>query len=125
MKFLRLASSLLAAASAPAAVLAATTTPVSEPVVALTTPLRIEKGMTREKVTAVFGAPSAVLSASVWVYFNFKSVSVPQAANYDTMVLTFQEDRVVEIRFCDSKPVRAFLARQEKSKSAAAKFAAQ
>jgi outer membrane protein assembly factor BamE (lipoprotein component of BamABCDE complex) len=93
----------------------------------------IERGMTRETVLEMFGAPSGRLSAEVWVYFDFQAVnpvasgaqSSSAAAKQDALVIAFKGDRVSAIRACDSKPVHAFIAQQEKSKTPASIVAAK
>ena len=76
--------------------------------------LRIEKGMTRAQVRAEFGEPAAVLSANIWAFYNLRFLTTPAAAHCDAMVLTFEKDRVVEVRLCSSAPVREFVARMQR-----------
>ena len=76
--------------------------------------LRIEKGMTRAQVRAEFGEPAAVLSADIWAYYNLRFLTTPGAAECDAMVLTFEKDRVAEVRLCSSVPVREFVARAQR-----------
>ena len=72
---------------------------------------RIENGMTRAEVRASFGEP-IVLSANFWAYVHLDFLTRP-ATGYDSMLLKFDGDRVVEIKVCDSKPVLAFVASQQ------------
>src|SRR4051812_30041002 len=95
----------------------------SDLMVRLTDRPYVERGMTRETVREVFGMPSAQLSRDVWVYFDFQAVNPvargtqnsAAAQKQDTLVVAFKDDRVSLIRACDSKPVRALIAQQEKS----------
>ena len=87
----------------------------------------IERGMARELVREMFGAPCAQLSSDAWVYFDFRAMnalaigtlSSAGAEKKDTLVVIFKEDRVSLIRACDSQPVRAFIAQQAQRKSPA------
>jgi hypothetical protein len=81
----------------------------------------IAKGLERESVILMLGQPSAKLSPDIWVYFDFRPVDPRESSVYierpqtvDTALVIFESDRVVHIRLCDSKPVRAFLARLER-----------
>jgi hypothetical protein len=93
----------------------------------------ISRGMTRETVLEMFGAPSARLTADVWVFFEFKAMNPvaagPQdsgaAEKKDALVVAFKDDRVSLIRASDSQPIRAFLAQQAKSKQPAPIVAAK
>ena len=87
--------------------------------------LRIEKGMTRTQVREVFGEPGAVLSANVWAFFNLRFLTTPAAAPCDAMVLAFNQDRVNEIRLCDSASVRVLIARLEKRRNEEARVASK
>ena len=90
-------------------------------------------GMERETVRALFGAPSAQLSAEVWVYFDCQLASAVAtngrksgaAEKFNTLVVAFQQERVSAIRACESAPVRALLAAQSKRKSSAPAIAAK
>lgn len=104
----------------------------SEPLV----PLRpfVENGMKRDTVMKMFGTPSAMLSPDVWVYFDhhpnesrFRGVpvNIGNPERYDTLVICFESDRVNHLRLCDSKPVRAFLARLENRPHAGPKVEAK
>lgn len=77
----------------------------------------VELGMTRDGVRDMFGAPTATLSADAWIYFDFhgfdsRGASFSAAPGRDTLVIVFSRDRVSRLRLCDSRPVRALLARQ-------------
>ncbi len=128
---LLIASSLLLAATFSTSAFATNTGAPSADTIPLTGRPNIERGMNRETVRNMFGAPSAKLSPDVWVYFDFQArrpvelrVNVANPENRDTLVVAFTKDRVTLIRLCDSAPVRAFLAQQE-SKTAASIVAAK
>ena len=86
--------------------------------------LRIQKGMTRAQVREEFGEPT-VLAPNVWAFFNLKFLTTPSAARCDAMMLRFEQDRVCEIRLCESESLRALIAQLEKNKAVAAKTSAK
>jgi hypothetical protein len=94
----------------------------SQATIRLTARPYIDRGMSREMVREMFGAPSAQLSADVWVYFDFKPVNAMaargqaavSAEKHDTLIVGFKDGHVSLIRACDSQPVRAFIASQAK-----------
>lgn len=129
---LRVSSSLLLVAAFPASVLAADVPAASDPLIEFSGRTHIERGMNRETVRAMLGAPSAWLSPDVWVYFDFQArrpaalrVNIANPENHDTLVVAFTKDRVALIRLCDGGPVRGFLAQQGKGKRAAPAIAAK
>ena len=103
----------------------------SDATIRITSRPYIARGMQRETVREMLGAPSAQVSADVWGYVDFKAVNAvatgtqqPAAAEKkDTLVVAFKDDRVSLIRACDSEPVRAFLAQQAQSRAAASTVA--
>lgn len=131
-KHLLVLGSLLLAAVVSASALAADEAP-DPTLIRLTARPYIERGMSRDTVREMAGAPSAQLSADVWVYFDVKSTNaVPLARQnaaalerYDALVVSFKDNRVTLVRACDSEPVRAFIAQQEKSKQPASIVAAK
>jgi hypothetical protein len=92
----------------------------SEDTIRLTDRSYIERGMSRDTVRAMFGVPSAQLSADVWVYYDFKSVnavatrgsSAAGIEQQDALIVGFKDGRVSLIRACASEPVRVFIAQQ-------------
>jgi hypothetical protein len=77
----------------------------------------IESGMKRDAVVQMLGQPCARLSPDAWVYFNFQprerreaNVHLERPRTLDTALVLFENDRVIQIRLCDSKPVRAYIA---------------
>jgi hypothetical protein len=131
-KHLLVLGSLLLAAAVSRPALAAEESP-DPTLIRLTARPYIERGMSRETVREMAGAPSAQLSADVWVYFDVKaSNAVPLARHntaalekHDTLVVAFKDNRVSLVRACDSAPVRAFIAQEEKKKQAAPLVAAK
>jgi hypothetical protein len=84
------------------------------------------------EVRAIFGAPAALLSPDVWVYFDVKAVNPggvkvkgSPTAPCDTMLVKFTKDRADEIQFCESRPVRDFIAQQQQRAATKAKVAAK
>lgn len=130
MKTSQLIASLVLAATFVTSAPAADHSSPSDGLVPFTGRPHIERGMNRETVREMFGAPSAQLSSDVWVYFDFQArrpvelrINVANPENRDTLVIAFTKDRVTLIRLCDRGPVGAFLAQQAKSKTAATNFA--
>lgn len=76
-------------------------------------PASIAKGMTREGVSLLLGAPSETLGANVWVYWNFNAKGAAPASKHDTLVVVFSDYRVRNLRLCESKPVRELIAKQK------------
>src|SRR5688572_23775714 len=78
----------------------------TDSLVPLTGRMYIERGMHREKVRESLGAPSAMLTPDVWVYFDIRSVNprgvkvnVTKPQNCDTMLVRFTSDRADVIQF--------------------------
>lgn len=118
MKNLLIATALLAATFSTSASTFTTTPDVSLPdYMVLTSRAYAGKGMSPTDVETTLGAASAKLSNDVWVYWDFKATNVPAAHHFDTLVVVFSKGRVTTLRLCDSKPVRAFVAQQQKRKS--------
>jgi hypothetical protein len=125
MNALVLTSTLLLTAAVCMPAFTADTTKRSEPLIPLPGVIRIERGMHRDTVRVTFGAPSTMLSADVWVYFDVKpinpfgvNVNGGRPENCDCMLVKFVKDRADVVQFCESGPVRDFILEQEKAKAA-------
>src|SRR5688500_18044035 len=51
----------------------------------------------RREVVARIGAPDARLSPDVWVYWNFETAQPNRAVGLDTLLITFRDDRVLQM----------------------------
>lgn len=73
----------------------------------------VRLGTVRRDVESLIGAPGDRLSRDVWVYWNFKTTDEDtNRRGYDTLLITFVDDRVVNLKVVSSGPVKQFLALQ-------------
>ena len=79
---------------------------------------QIIRGATRDEVQAVLDCPNRMLSPDVWLYYGF-SADLKEANDHGcrTMMITFAEGRVVDMKFIN-KPAAAVIAAKVKSNSA-------
>lgn len=58
---------------------------------------RVGAGMERGIVLEQLGAPAAMPHPDVWVYPHFRAANVYGQERYDTLVVSFREDRVARV----------------------------
>jgi hypothetical protein len=74
--------------------------------------LQLHPGNTREAVLTQLGVPQAAAGQDVWIYPGAASAdSKTRALGYDTLVVTFSEDRVIHLRLVNGHQAREVLAR--------------
>lgn len=114
----KLVRSFLVVASLSATAFAVTplTTALDDPLVPLRILSRVDKGMSRTEVERMIGVADATVGREVWVYWNFDAENVATPRGCDTLVIGFKDDRVSVMRMTSSQPVRALVARQQKTK---------
>ena len=112
MKAHLLLSSLLLAAGFGPCALAVDESPNSSPLAVARTAF-VEIGMKRELVREMLGMPAAQLAPDIWVYFDFRPVSLSRPAKGDTLIVSFIQDRVRYLTLVDGQHVRALIARQQ------------
>ena len=91
--------------------------------VALSEQVFVECGMARARVEAMFGAPSARLSADVWIYWKFRPAMPAASEQHDALIIIFAGDHVGSLRLARRETVQVFLAarRAQASQIVAAK----
>lgn len=107
--------------------------PLLDPLISLPSRPYLDRGMSRETVHEMFGAPSVRLSPDAWVYFDVEPTNSiaagtgkPLAAGQqDALLVGFTDGRVTLLRLCDSRPVRAFIARQSPRRDSAEMIASK
>ena len=67
---------------------------------------RVSVGASRESVLIELREPNFVIGSDVWVYTGFKAANVFGAERYDTLVLTFKNDKVEVVRLAKEEQVR-------------------
>jgi hypothetical protein len=84
--------------------------------------LALPPGSSPDVVRKALGEPSATMGPELWVYFQF--AKSPNASNpaYDTLVIAFEQKRVIAVKVTDGRVVRQLLA-QYKTQSVPANVA--
>lgn len=72
---------------------------------------RVSVGVSRESVITEMRHPNTALTPDVWVYTGFHANNLYNAERYDTLVVTFKNDRVVKITLTTAEEVRVAAAR--------------
>jgi len=87
--------------------------------------LELTPGSSSVVVQKTLGVPSAKMGQDLWVYFNFTHGN-PNAVTpaFDTLVVAFENNRVVAVKVTDGRVVRQLLA-QHKAQSVPAAVAAK
>ena len=113
MKQLLLASSLvLSAISTPWSSFAQDSlSSPAEHLVPLAPSVHARVGMTRDELVGLLGQPSQKLSATVWVYSDFRAKNRPKAEQHESLVVVFNGDRVSKLRLTQHSLIVAALAR--------------
>jgi outer membrane protein assembly factor BamE (lipoprotein component of BamABCDE complex) len=112
MKSLLLASSLLlSAGSAAPSSAQESLAPSSETLVLLSSHRCARVGMTREDVLDQLGEPSERLSATAWVYADFRARNRPESDKANALVVVFAKDTVRLLRLTDSASIKVALAK--------------
>src|SRR5215207_11719999 len=108
MKKLLLASSLFLTA-AVSAFAADSTLSSADIMVTLSSNTFASIGMSQEHLVAQLGEPSEKLSATVWVYWNFRAVGRPAGDRSDALVVVLSNDRISLLRLTERSLVEAAL----------------
>jgi hypothetical protein len=73
----------------------------------------IQLGVSRDEVVSLIGAAAHQHSRDVWIYWDFTSTKEPaNRRGYDTLLVTFVGDRVVNLKLVPSLHVKLFLVQQ-------------
>lgn len=73
-------------------------------------------GMLRFDVIVAVGMPDQKLSPDVWIYWDCKSNNPADSERgFDTMVLRFEKDRLIQMRLVEGRAIKAFIAAQAKA----------
>ena len=89
-----------------------------QPAAPVFSPELIQLGASRRDVESLLGAPPDRLNRDTWIYWEFKTTN--EAGNrrgYDTLLIAFVEDRVVDLRVVPRQPVKQWLAQQRQRAS--------
>lgn len=74
--------------------------------------LQLHPGNTRDAVLTQLGVPQAAVGHDVWIYTGTQSADpATSTLGYDTLVVTFAEDRVSQLRLVNGHQAREALAR--------------
>jgi hypothetical protein len=106
MKKLLLASSLFLTA-AVSAFAADSTHSSADVMVTLSSNAFARIGMSREHLVAQLGEPSEELSATVWVYWDFRAVGRPAGDRSDALVVVLNNDQISLLRLTERSLVEA------------------
>ena len=124
MKSLLLASSLLLSAFSAASSFAQDSLPASpENLMLLSSQPNARVGMSREDLIDQLGEPSEKLSASVWVYADFRARNRPDSEQHNALVVVFTKDTVSLLRITDDASIKVAIAKYRANAARAATVA--
>jgi hypothetical protein len=72
---------------------------------------RISTGSSRDVIIEQLGQPTAKMGTDVWAFTNFRASNVTYSERYDTLLITFKDDKVIRITITSAKDVRIAIAR--------------
>lgn len=83
--------------------------------------LELPPGASSAVARRILGAPQATLGSDLWIYWNFGAPN-PNRANpeFDTLVVAFEQERVIAVKITDGRVVRQLLAQAAAQAKAAA-----
>lgn len=80
----------------------------------------IRRGSSRHEVLTKIGSPGTRLASNVWVYWNYRSNNLAaERRGLDTLILTFSDDRVTDMKIVNSDTLAAALNRRSEGRVAA------
>jgi hypothetical protein len=75
----------------------------------------LHRGASRALIASKIGLPADRLSPDIWVYWNFQTTDeTVNRRGYDTLLVTFVEDRAVGFKLVSAEPVKRRLAQQRR-----------
>ena len=112
MKSLLLVTSLVLSAVSAASSFAQESLTVSpEALVLLSSQAHARIGMSREDLVDQLGEPAEKLSASVWVYTDFRAKDRPVSEQANALVVVFEKDRIIRLRLTDNAAMKMVIAK--------------
>ena len=112
MKSLLLVTSLVFSAVSAASSFAQESLTVSpEALVLLSSQAHARIGMSREDLVDQLGEPAEKLSASVWVYTDFRAKDRPVSEQANALVVVFEKDRIIRLRLTDNAAMKMVIAK--------------
>ena len=72
---------------------------------------RLSVGASRDSVLNQLRPPNLISGPEVWIYTGFRAKNVVNTERYDTLVVTFKQDRVASIKLAKEEHVRVAAAR--------------
>jgi outer membrane protein assembly factor BamE (lipoprotein component of BamABCDE complex) len=112
MKSLLLVTSLvLSAVSAASSFAQESLTASPEALVLLSSQAHARVGMSREDLVDQLGEPAEKLSASVWVYTDFRAKDRPVSEQANALVVVFEKDKVTRLRLTDNAAMKTVIAK--------------
>lgn len=72
---------------------------------------RVTVGQSRAALLEEMRQPNVVLLPDVWVYTGFRATTVHGAELYDTLIVTFKDDKVAAIKLVTEEQVRVAASR--------------
>jgi outer membrane protein assembly factor BamE (lipoprotein component of BamABCDE complex) len=86
--------------------------------------LLLQPGNSRDAVLTQLGVPKAAPNEDVWIYTDARSPDTgSRLLDFDTLVVTFSEERVSQLRLVNGNQARDALARQEAKPTPPARLA--
>jgi outer membrane protein assembly factor BamE (lipoprotein component of BamABCDE complex) len=124
MKSVLLASSLLLSAVSAASSFAQDSSVLSpEALVLLSSQAHARIGMSREDLVDQLGEPSEKLSASVWVYMDFRAKNRPVSEQANALVVVFEKDSITRLRLTDNAAMKMVIAKVRENAAKETKIA--
>ena len=79
---------------------------------------RISTGIDRAQVIEQLGEPDARIGNNVWAFTQFRAGNMNYSERYDTLLVTFKDDKVERITLSSAKDIRTAIGRSNAASSA-------